>query len=68
METRSSEEIAVHVRERADGQLTVSVQLVGWTSQHFTTLPQNEDLKSLIANKIGLAVVAHHLKKHEEGG
>lgn len=65
---RSSEEVDVHIQERGDGKITVNVQLIGWTAQHFTSLPHNELLKSKIANKVALKVYDHYLQKSERGG
>ena len=65
---RSSEEFNIRVHERGDGQLTVKVTMIGWTAQHFTSLQQNETLKSKIASKIALAVYDHYLRKGQASG
>ncbi len=61
-------EIRVYeTRPQDGGPLTVTVELAGWSAQHYTSMPQNEDFKSLIANQIGLAV-SEFLRKSSEGG
>ncbi|KKK69238.1 hypothetical protein LCGC14_2936030 [marine sediment metagenome] len=61
-------DVKVEVYRSHPGVLTVNVKLQRWTSQDFTTLPQNEVLKSKIANTIGLAVSEFLHKSSERGG